>query len=116
LTGPTRLDDLLACPGCERAPLSPRAGGYHCEACKLAFPVIDGLPWLFPEPATALAEWRGRLHMLLQHLEREAALHRRELDRQGLHALTRERLTRLADACRNCCHLSDSTRAASGMR
>jgi len=58
--------------------------------------VIDSLPWLFPEPGVALSEWRGRLHLLLEHLSREATVHRRDLDREDLGKLARQRLQHLA--------------------
>jgi len=47
--------------------------GWICGACSSGFPVIGEIPWLFPEPRQALADWRGRLGMLSQHLASEAA-------------------------------------------
>ncbi len=60
-------------------------------------PLLDSLPWLFPETGAALAEWRGRLHLLLGHLEREARACQRDLESGAHHALTRERLQVLAE-------------------
>ncbi len=37
------------------------------------FLVLDGVPWLFPEPTRALVEWRERSLQLLQFLESEVA-------------------------------------------
>lgn len=96
MTVAAALLPLLACPSC-RAPLV--AGeSLACGRCSLRFPVVDGLPWLFPQPEAALADWRGRLRLLLLHLEREAGLHRDALARPGLHELTRARLALLAAA------------------
>ena len=44
-----------------------------CGACSSGFPVIGEIPWLFADPRQALAEWRGRLTLLSQHLASEAA-------------------------------------------
>jgi len=98
----TNLDALLAlaaCPACRHAPLLVAPAALHCAACERRFPVLDSIPWLFPEPAEVLADWRGRLHLLLEHLGREAALHRRGLAETGLHTLTRGRLEHMARAC-----------------
>jgi hypothetical protein len=57
------LDALLACPRCDRT-LAPTDDGWRCAGCHVDFPRLGGLPWLFAEPATALGEWRGRLHFL----------------------------------------------------
>lgn len=96
-----RRDDpllgLLACPACGAPGLNPGDEGLSCAACQARFPLLDSLPWLFPETGAALAEWRGRLHLLLGHLEREAQACRRDLESGAPHALTRERLQVLAE-------------------
>ncbi len=91
------LAPLLACPAC-RAPLDVAGTSAACRGCGQAFPVLGGLGWLFAEPQAALADWRGRLLLLVQHLAREAALHRHSLSGDGLHALTRRRLEAQASA------------------
>ena len=98
----TDLDALLplaACPACRHAPLLAVPEGMRCAACERRFPVIDSIPWLFAQPDEVLADWRGRLRLLLEHLGREAALHRRGLAEPGLLDLTRERLAHMAEAC-----------------
>jgi SAM-dependent methyltransferase/uncharacterized protein YbaR (Trm112 family) len=97
---PDELDfhAMTACPACGRGPLARDGHDLACTACALGFPAVDEMPWLFPEPKAALAEWRARLHLLREHLAREARLHRRELARDGLQVLTRQRLGQLADA------------------
>ncbi len=75
--------------------------GAGCLRCRIDFPHLGPVPWLFPEPRAALVEWRGRLHLLLQHLLREAAVYEADLALEGLHALTRQRLELLARAHRD---------------
>lgn len=94
----TELESLLACPACGGS-LSRAHAGHACPACCREFPEIGGLPWLFPEPAAALSEWRGRTRLLLQYLGREAAIHRRALGQDDLHPLTRRRLELIVSAC-----------------
>jgi hypothetical protein len=69
-----------------------------CDACSSGFPVIGEIPWLFPEPRQALAEWRGRLGLLTQHLASEAAAMRASLGVGALEAGTRRRLEHVARA------------------
>jgi len=69
-----------------------------CGACSSGYPVIGEIPWLFPEPRQALAEWRGRLGFLAQHLASEAAAMRASLDEGALEAGTRRRLEHVARA------------------
>jgi ubiquinone/menaquinone biosynthesis C-methylase UbiE/uncharacterized protein YbaR (Trm112 family) len=92
------LHRLLACPACGDASLAPTAAGFSCAVCGASFPLVDSIPWLFPEPAAVLGEWRGRLHLLLEYLAREAGACRRELDSDSLNDLTRQRLQVLAHA------------------
>ncbi len=91
------LDALLACPRCDRA-LAPATDGWHCAGCRIDFPRLGGLPWLFAEPATTLGEWRGRLHFLLQRLERERQHYATARTAAGLRDLTRARLELLESA------------------
>jgi uncharacterized protein YbaR (Trm112 family) len=90
----TALSSLLACPRCDKAPLETIGGNYHCKACKIDFPSIDGIPWLFAEPQAALGEWRGRLQFALQSLGREIADLDQELQYGDMSPLARRRLER----------------------
>ena len=90
------LDDLLACPRCDKALV--RGESLRCTPCDVNFPDVGGVPWLFAEPTAALAEWRNRLGRTLRELEADAAQTANAAKSAGLHALTRERLTRLANA------------------
>ena len=69
-----------------------------CGSCSSGFPVIGDIPWLFPDPRQALAEWRGRLGLLTQHLATEAAAMRASLADGSLEAATRRRLEHVARA------------------
>ena len=95
---PRMFEDQLACPRCDKTPLSVKDDRYRCEACKIDFPSLDGIPWLFAEPQAALGEWRGRLHFVLQTLARDTASVDAELAGKELRPLTRRRLARYRKA------------------
>lgn len=65
------LTELVACPRCDRTPLERGADLWRCPACRVDFPIFEGIPWLFAEPEAALGEWRGKLHFALRRLEHE---------------------------------------------
>src|SRR5690606_25447274 len=88
---------LLACPRCDRK-LEQAEKGYRCEGCKVDFPLLAGIPWLFAEPAAALGEWRGRLHLSLRKLEQQQEQLERALQRKDLRAVTRSRIDSLLAA------------------
>ena len=68
MTNHPGLEPLIACPRCDKTPLDESSDGYRCSACKVDFPRVGGVPWLFAEPDAALGEWRNRLHFALQQL------------------------------------------------
>ena len=92
-----QLLELLACPRCDQ-PLAATGDGLRCAGCRVDFPRLDSIPWLFAEPGAALGEWRGRLHFSLQRTDRDEQQLRAALERPGLRAATRARLALLADA------------------
>ncbi len=92
------LLSLLACPRCDKTPLIENSGVYRCDACKIDFPSIDGIPWMFAEPQATLGEWRGRLHFSLQQLGHESARLDTELNNKDLRPLTRRRVERYKKA------------------
>jgi hypothetical protein len=92
------LAAVLRCPRCEQGSLSLQRAGWMCSGCSSGYPVLGGIPWLFAEPQSTLAEWRSRLHLLLLELDRESRILRAELMDPVLPPLTRERLERLASA------------------
>lgn len=77
--------------------MSLQRAGWICAACSSGYPVIGDIPWLFPDPRQALAEWRGRLSLLTQHLAGEAAAMRDEAA-APLSESTRRRLQHVAAA------------------
>jgi uncharacterized protein YbaR (Trm112 family) len=92
------LVDFVACPRCDKTPLSEKNGGYRCSACKVDYPSVGGIPWLFAEPDASLAEWRNRLHFSLQQLSNESQRIQAELAAGDVPSLTRERLERQVKA------------------
>ncbi|MGI9232566.1 MAG: Trm112 family protein, partial [Woeseiaceae bacterium] len=94
----TDLATLLACPRCDKSPLEREDGQYHCTACKVYFPSINGIPWMFAEPQATLGEWRGRLAFAMQKIGHEIAGLEKELKKDDLHSLTRRRVERYKKA------------------
>jgi len=92
------LTSLLACPRCDKTPLDESDGVYSCKACKIDFPSIDGIPWMFAEPQATLGEWRGRLQFALQKLSQESAQLEGELADKELRPLTKRRIERFKKA------------------
>ena len=89
---------LLRCPSCLAGSLERQSNAWQCASCAGRFPELDGIPFLFAEPARALGEWRTRLHGLLEELRREAGQYRKALDRGPRDVLARNRLKLLAAA------------------
>ncbi len=86
------LIELLACPRCDKSPLSYTGSTPRCDACKVDFPSVGGIPWMFAEPEYSLGEWRNRLHFVLMRLGQDVQQIDSELKKKELHALTRKRL------------------------
>ena len=83
-----RLTDLLACPRCDKTPLSNCDEQYYCSACKIAFPLVGDIPWLFADVDASLGEWRNRLHFFLQQLSSESQRMQAELTAGNVGSLT----------------------------
>jgi hypothetical protein len=98
MTGEQGLTELTACPRCDKSPLAFRDDHYRCEACKVDFPDVNGIPWLFAEPEASIGEWRNRLHFALQQLATQAQRIRAELGELDADSLTAKRLSSQADA------------------
>ena len=88
----SRLTELTACPRCDKTPLSEKDDQLYCAACKIAFPFVGGIPWLFADAEASLGEWRNRLHFELQSLAHEAQRLEGELQSDALSELTKKRL------------------------
>ncbi len=95
------LHELLACPRCDKSPLEERDTGLHCSACKIDFPEIGGMPWLFAEPQAALQEWRNRLQMALAKIGNDMQSLDTELKSKTLSPLSRRRTERHLDALKS---------------
>lgn len=48
------LLEILACPKCKGS-LSPAEASLDCPACRLSYPVVDGIPVMLIEEAKPLA-------------------------------------------------------------
>ena len=97
MTDQADLAAVLHCPRCRRAALSLQRAGWICVGCNAGYPVLGEIPWLFAEPQSMLAQWRGRLQFLLLSLDREVRTLRAELG-GPLSELARQRLELLATA------------------
>jgi len=97
----TDLTELLACPRCDKTPLQSSDTALHCNACKVDFPILEGMPWMFAEPQSALGEWRGRLQFSLQQLSQEVVSLDKELENDGLSALAKRRVERYKKAVKS---------------
>jgi len=89
---------FLACPRCDKSPLTQKDDGHHCSACKIDFPSIDGIPWMFAEPDASLGEWQGRMQLALQTLSQDSSRLDNELKDKNLRPLTKRRLERYKKA------------------
>ena len=94
----TDLAARLACPRCDKSPLQSQDDALHCSACKVDFPMLAGLPWLFAEPQAAWGEWRGRMQFALQKISHEVAGLEKELGNEQLRERTRQRVERYRSA------------------
>lgn len=97
-TADFHADDLLACPRCDKSPLTRSGSGLACSGCKTAFPSLEGIPWVFAEPDASLAEWRHRLQLAGQQLAHESQRIAVELKKTTLLDVTRHRLEHLKTA------------------
>ncbi|MBM4116750.1 Trm112 family protein [bacterium] len=49
------LLEILACPRCRQGlSYRPESAGLACEACRVLYPIVDGIPDLLPESARSL--------------------------------------------------------------
>jgi SAM-dependent methyltransferase/uncharacterized protein YbaR (Trm112 family) len=94
----TPLSELLACPRCDKTPLEDTGSALRCKACKVDFPSLEGMPWMFAEPQASLGEWRNRLQFALQKLAHESAGLEAELENADLQPLTKRRVERYRKA------------------
>ena len=62
---------MYSCPTCSGALNNQANGGFACPACKIKYPSIEGVAFLWTHPAAALADWRNRLNLVLADLEQQ---------------------------------------------
>ena len=98
VTDEADLATVLRCPRCRLGELSLQRAGWICAGCNAGYPVLGEIPWLFAEPQSMLAQWRGRAKFLLLSIEREVRTLRAELAGSPVGGLTRQRLELLAAA------------------
>jgi hypothetical protein len=91
-----RLSPSWACPRCG----GDMGDDFRCPACRLEYPTVGGVPWLFAEPQAALVEWRSRADYALRLLERDAAAAEAALTAGLVSPSTRRRLEALRDGYR----------------
>ncbi len=89
--------ELLACPRSGQS-LRASSDGYISRAADTVFPVVDGVPWLFAEPAYAVGEWRARFRHEIARLRDDSQRLQQALDAAPQLAATEARLKRLLKA------------------
>ncbi|MEE4300083.1 MAG: hypothetical protein V2J24_11640 [Pseudomonadales bacterium] len=94
------MAEPFACPACGGHAFSVADRGWTCDSCALEFPLLDGVPALYPDPDAALGGWRARLHAELRALQSEWERIDATLESGSGSELTRSRLRRLRDARR----------------
>ena len=57
-------DSLLACPRCDKRLILDASEHLVCDACKLEFPSLDAVRFLYAEPDASIADWRNRWNFL----------------------------------------------------
>lgn len=88
------LLDLLACPRCDRGLDESGDAELRCEACKVTFPRLEGMPWLFADPDASRGEWQNRLHFAVQKVAHDVQQLEAEEKQKDLRALTKRRIER----------------------
>ena len=93
------MADEFRCPQCAAGALdvAPDAAQWRCVACAQVFPVLQGVPWLVPQPLQHLQEWRQRYLLLIRREEQIERALRERLQDPTLSRLAWARLGRLAD-------------------
>ena len=92
------MADHFRCPECATGALEATAdaAAWHCNACAQVFPVLQGVPWLVPQPLQQLQEWRQRYLLLIRRDEQGERDLRERMQDEGLPRPAWSRLARLA--------------------
>ncbi|MEM7281085.1 MAG: hypothetical protein AAF438_05615 [Pseudomonadota bacterium] len=91
--------ELFACPRSDQA-LTKKDGTLYSRGGQVTFPWMGDIPWLFADPDTTLADWRGRLDRAIKQYLHDADGIDEELS-GSLPDRQKSRLTRLRDAYRD---------------
>lgn len=91
---------LLQCPACRQGAPREEQGHYRCDTCAALYPIVGGIPWLFPDPSRALGDWRNRLSLYLDEFDAAARDAEAELA-EPQSARARSRVGTLAAAYRS---------------
>ena len=59
-------------------------GQLHCSASATTFPMLGSIPWLYPDAAKVVAQWRQRYHYMQATIEREIETLKLEQREAGL--------------------------------
>ena len=91
---------LLACPRCGGGLGAVDTTAIACGRCITRYPLLDGIPWLYREPALVLGEWRNRLRLYLDEFAADERMLEHDLASGTLAPATSRRLRRLGAAYR----------------
>ncbi|MEL7311837.1 MAG: hypothetical protein AAFN07_10025 [Pseudomonadota bacterium] len=91
--------DLLACPRCDQA-IDYDGTDLVSKGAGTRFPIVDGVPFLFAEPAAAMDDWRSRYHARLAEIDDEVVRLEQAVQAEGILASTGDRLRHHRDALR----------------
>lgn len=88
------LSEILNCPTCE-GELTSKSGQLYCAKCRLKYPILNGIPWVFAAPDAMMLDWQQRAQYQLQSMVAEI----KACESQSMQAkstLTRKRLEKIA--------------------
>ncbi len=87
----------LACPNCTSVLSKNAQSRWACGSCRIDFPQLEDVPFLWPAPGAALKDWRNRFNHTLAELtaRREAYA-----DARSDLAATTDRLARMREGLR----------------
>lgn len=94
----TYLASKLICPKCKDASIVCDEKMMQCRSCRLDFPMINQIPWIFSDPNATRLDWINRFNFYQQLLDREVAQLKLELNVNSHLELTKKRLNKIIQA------------------
>jgi ubiquinone/menaquinone biosynthesis C-methylase UbiE len=88
---------MLACPRCDKA-LDADGAMLSCAGCKIDFPTLSDVPFLWSEPTAAMADWRNRWSFALAELDAQLDASK---PKPNLPEATKARLDHLSEGLRH---------------